>query len=298
MPLDSRGALAFSADEVSVLRRALALALRPGPAPARPGPERAGERRELERLAEDMAEAVRESDRLRTFLHADLARYRAALPGSSAGYLDRLREAADAGRPPGEEDLAALRSLCADPSVSPADAARGRALLGRGGSPARTGRPTARTTASEAAARHRPPAATPHRPPAPAQARLAAVPGPARRAARRLLAVPALPGPSAPALPAPLPLPAPPALPASPALPVVPGSRAATAAEPAKRPRPRRDTGPEEKPPAGRPEPERPAGPESEPPARPVPTPAEVFPPRRRPAPAPPQRPEEGRAAG
>ncbi|WP_337589350.1 hypothetical protein [Streptomyces xinghaiensis] len=294
MPLDSRGALAFSADEVSVLRRALALALRPGPAPARPGPERAGERRELERLAEDMAEAVRESDRLRAFLHADLARYRAALPGSSAGYLDRLREAADAGRPPGEEDLAALRSLCADPSVSPADAARGRALLRRGGAPARAARPTARAaaraTAPEAAARHRPPAAGPHRPPAPAQARLAAVPGPARRAALRLLAVPALPAPSAPALPAPLPLPVLP-------LPAVPGSRAATAAEPAKRPRPRRDPGPAEKP-AGRPEPERPAGPESEPPARPVPTPAEVFPPRRRPAPAPPQRPEEGRAAG
>nr|WP_184488860.1 hypothetical protein [Streptomyces xinghaiensis] len=293
MPLDSRGALAFSADEVSVLRRALALALRPGPAPARPGPERAGERRELERLAEDMAEAVRESGRLRAFLHADLARYRAALPGSSAGYLDRLREAADAGRPPGEEDLAALRSLCADPSVSPADAARGRALLRRGGTPARTPRPTARpaarATAPEAAARHRPPATTPRRPPASAQARLAAVPGPARRAARRLLAVPALPAPSAPALPAPLRLPA---------VPAVPGCRAATAAEPAKRPRPRRDTGPAEKPPAGRPEPERPAGPESEPPARPVPTPAEVFPPRRRPAPAPPQRPEEGRAAG
>ncbi|WP_307847367.1 hypothetical protein [Streptomyces sp. F63] len=276
MPLDSRGALAFSADEVSVLRRALALALRPGPASAHSGgPERAGERRDLERLAGDVAEAVRESARLRAFLQADLARYRAALPGSSTGYLDRLREAAGTGRPPGEEDLAALRSLCADPAVSPADAARARALLRNGERRGVTGH-AVRPAVGEPAP-HRPPAAPRPRPAARPTTRLAAVPGPVRR----LLAVPALPVPSAPSV-----------------LPVLPGSRTATAAEPAKRSRPRRDTDPAEKPPAGRPDPERPAGPESEPPARPVPTPAEVFPPRRPPAPAPPQRPEEGRAAG
>ncbi len=287
MPLDSRGALAFSADEVSVLRRALALALRPGPAPVRPGPERAGVHRELERLAGDMAEAVRESARLRAFLHSDLARYRAALPGASTGYLDRLREAADAGRPLGEEDLTALRSLCADPAVSPADAARARARLASA-SRRGTGVRTARPAAANGPAPHQRPGTSHRRPdgtrPAPAPV---LVPDPARRAARRLLAVPA---PTALASSC---------VPIAPSAPsALPCRRAATAAEPAERPRPRRETGPDGKPPAGRPEPERPAGPESEPPARPVPTPAEVFPPRRRPAPAPPQPPEEGRTAG
>ena len=134
-PYGYRGAMAFSADDLRVLRRALALALRtapvPAPLPGRSGPARAEEVRELRRLAERLDEARQEGCRLRAFLRAEVARYRAALPGAAAGYLERLEEAVDAGYAPGAPDLAALRSLCADPALSTAEAGRRSALLRR-----------------------------------------------------------------------------------------------------------------------------------------------------------------------
>ncbi|MFF0744122.1 hypothetical protein ACFYVL_27365 [Streptomyces sp. NPDC004111] len=96
--------MAFSADELRVLRRALALALHPAPLPA-------DEVRECLRLADSVDEAIREAGRLRAFLLADLARYRAALPGSATGYLELLQDALAAGYRPQPDDLTALRSL-------------------------------------------------------------------------------------------------------------------------------------------------------------------------------------------
>ncbi|MFG2529099.1 hypothetical protein [Streptomyces sp. NPDC048516] len=110
--------MAFSADELRVLRRALAHALQttshPAPLGAL-GPEWPQDIQEYLRLAEAVDEAVREGGRLRAFLLADLARYRDALPGSAAGYLAQLTEALAAGHVPGPDDLAALRSLAARP---------------------------------------------------------------------------------------------------------------------------------------------------------------------------------------
>jgi hypothetical protein len=137
--------MAFSADELRVLRRALAEALLTAPnaslpegtaadmrrsqtaAPpvesahraVRPSTEHVpagtarepGDVHEYLRLAEALDEAARESDRLRSFLRADLARYREALPGTAADYLELLGEALDGGYLPIPEDLAALREL-------------------------------------------------------------------------------------------------------------------------------------------------------------------------------------------
>jgi hypothetical protein len=75
--------MAFGAEELRVLRRALALALQPRTASAE-------DVKDCLRLAESLDEAVREGVRLRAFLVADLARYRAALPGTTAGYLTLL----------------------------------------------------------------------------------------------------------------------------------------------------------------------------------------------------------------
>ncbi len=113
MPYGTRGGMVFSADELRVLRRALAHARRSTPAapPGPAGPERPVEPQEYLRLAEAVDEAQREGDRLRAFLLADLARYRAALPGAAPGYLARLDEALAAGCAPGADDLAALRAL-------------------------------------------------------------------------------------------------------------------------------------------------------------------------------------------
>ncbi|MFH8408007.1 hypothetical protein ACH4FX_24895 [Streptomyces sp. NPDC018019] len=129
--------MAFSADELRVLRRALAVALRPTrrttgapDAPAGYDADGAQEVQEYLRLAEAVDEAVREGGRLRAFLLADLARYRAALPGSAGGYLGQLQEALAAGYDPGPDDLAALRSLCAG-QHGPAESARRTALLRR-----------------------------------------------------------------------------------------------------------------------------------------------------------------------
>ena len=100
--------MAFGAEELRVLRRALALALHPAPASAE-------DIKDCHRLAESLDEAMREGARLRAFLVADLARYRAALPGTAAGYLTLLEEALGAGYRPGPDDLAGLRALRGNP---------------------------------------------------------------------------------------------------------------------------------------------------------------------------------------
>ncbi|MEV0747382.1 hypothetical protein OG778_13985 [Streptomyces sp. NBC_00184] len=96
--------MAFSADELRVLRRALAIALHPAPLPDE-------DVQDCLRLAGAVDEAVGEAGRLRAFLLADLVRYRNALPGSLSGYLERLQDALAAGYDPRPEDLAALRAL-------------------------------------------------------------------------------------------------------------------------------------------------------------------------------------------
>ncbi|MET7477082.1 hypothetical protein ABZT17_22295 [Streptomyces sp. NPDC005648] len=100
--------MAFGVEELRVLRRALALALHPSPASAE-------DVQECLRLAESLDEAMREGARLRAFLVADLARYRAALPGTAVGYLALLEEALGAGYRPDPDDLAALRALRGGP---------------------------------------------------------------------------------------------------------------------------------------------------------------------------------------
>ncbi|MFD3586614.1 hypothetical protein [Streptomyces sp. NPDC058683] len=103
--------MAFGAEELRVLRRALALALHPGPASAE-------DIKDCHRLAESFDEAMREGARLRAFLVADLVRYRAALPGTVAGYLALLEEALGAGHRPTPDDLAALRALRGNPGAA------------------------------------------------------------------------------------------------------------------------------------------------------------------------------------
>ncbi|MGV9943675.1 hypothetical protein [Streptomyces sp. NPDC003401] len=103
--------MVFGAEELRVLRRALALALHPGPAPAE-------DVQDCHRLAASLDEAVREAARLRAFLVSDLARYRAALPGTVAGYLTLLEEVLGTGHRPGADDLAALRALRGNPKAA------------------------------------------------------------------------------------------------------------------------------------------------------------------------------------
>ncbi|MFC9913695.1 hypothetical protein [Streptomyces sp. NPDC059862] len=103
--------MAFGVEELRVLRRALALALHPGQASAE-------DVQDCLRLAESLDEAVREVARLRAFLVADLARYRAALPGAAAGYVTLLEEALRAGYRPHPDDLAALRALRGTPTAA------------------------------------------------------------------------------------------------------------------------------------------------------------------------------------
>ncbi|WP_426570473.1 hypothetical protein [Streptomyces canus] len=103
--------MAFGAEELRVLRRALALALHPGPASAE-------DVQDCHRLAESLDEAMREAARMRAFLVADLARYRAALPGTAAGYLTLLAEVLGAGHGPDPDDLAALRALRGNPTAA------------------------------------------------------------------------------------------------------------------------------------------------------------------------------------
>ncbi|MEU0057325.1 hypothetical protein [Streptomyces sp. NPDC006334] len=103
--------MAFGPEELRVLRRALALALHPGPASAE-------DVQDCHRLAESLDEAAREAARLRAFLVADLGRYRAALPGTAAGYLRLLEEVLGAGYRPVPDDLAALRALRGSPAAA------------------------------------------------------------------------------------------------------------------------------------------------------------------------------------
>lgn len=100
--------MAFGADELSVLRRALAVALHPAPLPNE-------DVRACLALAESVDEAAREAGRLRAFLLADLARYREALPGSLTGYLELLQDVLATGYRPRPDDLAALRALRGNP---------------------------------------------------------------------------------------------------------------------------------------------------------------------------------------
>ncbi|MFI6937201.1 hypothetical protein [Streptomyces sp. NPDC050287] len=100
--------MAFGVEELRVLRRALALALNPTPASAE-------DVQACLRLAESLDEATREGARMRAFLVADLARYRAALPGTAAGFLALLEEALGAGHRPDPDDLAGLRALRGNP---------------------------------------------------------------------------------------------------------------------------------------------------------------------------------------
>ncbi|MFF2205437.1 hypothetical protein [Streptomyces sp. NPDC058145] len=108
--------MVFGAQELRVLRRALALALHPGRASAE-------DVKDCFRLAASLDEAMCEAARLRAFLVADLDRYRAALPGTAAGYLALLEEVLGAGYRPVPDDLAALRALRGNP--------KGAALLER-----------------------------------------------------------------------------------------------------------------------------------------------------------------------
>ncbi|MFG2641412.1 hypothetical protein ACGFYP_10650 [Streptomyces sp. NPDC048370] len=103
--------MAFSADELRVLRRALATALNPAPLQDE-------DVQDCLRLAESVDDTVREAGRLRAFLLADLTRYREALPGSLTGYLELLQDALGAGYDPGVDDLAALRALRANPRAA------------------------------------------------------------------------------------------------------------------------------------------------------------------------------------
>ncbi|MCP3822325.1 hypothetical protein NLX86_30850 [Streptomyces sp. A3M-1-3] len=109
-PYGSRGGMAFSADELRVLRRALAHALHSDSTPLTDE-----DVQDCLRLADSVDEAVREGGRLRAFLLADLGRYRAALPGTVAGYLELLQDALAAGYLPSPDDLAALRALRGNP---------------------------------------------------------------------------------------------------------------------------------------------------------------------------------------
>jgi hypothetical protein len=210
--------MAFSADEVRVIRRSLAAAL----TPSTPTHQEILERL---RLAEAVEEADREARRLRAFLRAELDRYRAALPGSAAGFLERLEAALEAGHTPTAADLAALRALRGVP-CGPGERARRLALLAH----------CERLAELDVRARLEP------------------------RRASRPYAAPGIPSPA-------------PAGDSRARLIALPGGRSAADAE--QPPARRRETGP----------------------GRKVPTPAEVFPPRRRPgappAPAAPEKPDQ-----
>jgi hypothetical protein len=113
--------MAFSAEELRVLRRALAEVLHPsrgGLAPALV-PRPAEYVQDYLRLAKAVDEAAAEGGRLRTFALAELRRYREALPGAAAGYLERLTTALAGGYVPGADDLAALRRLRAQSCAAP-----------------------------------------------------------------------------------------------------------------------------------------------------------------------------------
>ncbi|GHE87633.1 hypothetical protein [Streptomyces fumanus] len=250
-PYGSRGGLAFGAEELRVLRRALAHALNPSPVSAE-------DAQDCRRLAESLDEAARESARLRAFLLADLARYRAALPGTAAGYLTLLDEALCAGHRPHRDDLAALRALSGNPTAA--------ALLTR----CRPTPPLPPATPITSATPVTPAGPTPTVPAARTRL-LQALPGgrtaprPAATVTATATATQTVPAPATPTT-----------------TPTAPAPATPTAAQ---RPAPQPD-----KQPAREPAPRPPA------PKRPVPTPGEVFP-RRKPA-ARPATPGQHLAAG
>jgi hypothetical protein len=124
--------MAFSAEELRVLRRALAEVLHPSRGGLAPAfvPRPAEYVQDYLRLAQAVDDAAQEAGRMRGFLLAELGRYREALPGGAAGYLERLDAAIDVGYVPGPDDLAALRRLRAQPSGTP-EHLRRTALLHR-----------------------------------------------------------------------------------------------------------------------------------------------------------------------
>jgi hypothetical protein len=270
--------MAFSADEVRVLRHALAEVLNPGRGTGAPAtlvaPRAAGddpgvlEHLARLRLADALEDAVREAGRMRAFERAELARYRRALPGAASGYLERLTAAVAAGHVPGPDDLAALRRLRALPCGGP-EYLRRTALLRRC------------ETLAEIDVRQR------------LEAHM--------RSDRRLLALPlgpaaaGKPGEEPAGTPRPKPAPKPGAKPAD-----KPSDRPADrpADKPSDRPADRPKPGP------AKPAPQRPGGPgqpepaepgrrpeQPEQPGRRTPTPAEIWPPHRR------RRPDEARSA-
>ncbi|MFI1205563.1 hypothetical protein ACH4VR_40105 [Streptomyces sp. NPDC020883] len=232
--------MAFGADELRVLRRALAHALQTTSTAAPQGDSGADASQDVQeylRLAEAVDEAVREGARLRAFLLADLARYRDALPGAAAGYLTRLKEALAAGHVPAPDDLAALRSLLVRPAAE-AERKRRSALL----------RHCERVADKSVRVRLRalPGGRSGASPDAPAGGRTGSRPRPSTTASRGGVDSGADPG-------------------------------AEPGADPRREPRPE----PRREPPKPAPRPKAPR------PDRPIPTPGEVFPPRRKPAPPP-----------
>jgi hypothetical protein len=243
--------VALSADELRVVRDALAIAIESSwglPRPARgdgtdpaaaPTVRRRAVVRDCTELAAALAETAAEADRMRLFRNADLARYRAALPGSASGYAELLHEALATGYVPRQADVAALRALCAEPADSNV-AERRRRLLRR----------------CEALAAAQVP---PRRRPAPSAAPRASAP------------LPLLPRPALRALPG------------GREARGTRGARGSEESEPAPDRQPRKPgEQPRQRPPRENPPDRRPASPN-----RPVPTPAEVFPPRRRRPPPP-----------
>ncbi|MFE9443739.1 hypothetical protein ACFYO2_33255 [Streptomyces sp. NPDC006602] len=245
--------MAFGVEELRVLRRALALALHPTPASAE-------DVQDCLSLSESLDEAMREGARLRAFLVADLARYRAALPGTAAGYLTLLEEALSAGYHPDPDDLAALRALRGNPvaaallhrcqSLAEKDV---RARLARRGARA-TAPPTPRPTPTVPASRTRLLAL-----PGGLSASPEELPEPEEERRAEKWAVGELAG----------------------------GLAKDPAPGPAKKPAQK---------PAERPAPKSPV-PDTPKPSRPIPTPGEVFP-RRKPAAPPPSEPPQQLAAG
>lgn len=187
--------MAFSADEVRVLRRALAQALHPTvPAQLPLGADLAvlwaEDVQEALRLAEAIDEAVLEGGRLRGFLLAELARYRAALPGTARGYLERLEEAVADGYLPEPDDLSALRTLTRQP-CGPGERTRRSRLAGRC------------HALAEAAVRERLARAT-----VPPARHLTAVPSPDRSEGTSMTSEPRRPAPAPAPTPARIPTPA------------------------------------------------------------------------------------------
>ncbi|WP_435283875.1 hypothetical protein [Streptomyces koelreuteriae] len=250
--------MAFGVEELRVLRRALALALHPTPASS-------DDVQDCLRLAESLDEATQEGARLRAFLVADLGRYRAALPGTAAGYLTLLDEALGAGYRPHPHDLTALRALRGNPTAA-ALLDRCRQLAERhirthAQQHPSTTHPATRTTRAATPATPDT-SATPATPTVPAaRTRLHALPGGLSTGPSTSLSTPADSAKDTPGR-----------------QPEKKPTRKPPAPKPAPKPTPAAPPAPT---PGGTPKP-----------SRPIPTPGEVFP-RRKPTPPPPANPQQ-----